>query len=280
MYFLWFLWFLFCSHWADRLVLKTWQAHFSADSAAALGRQCGVLCRLLHGRQQLSACPGVIASNFPSTVDSALVEESLQKADGNYTRTDEYDTGTVQYTLRLTSEEQQNATAFFDAKPTIRGGEYTRSDIKTSLAMKYTDICAQRTRRSPAAHRPLPAGVLHTRRRLYLRCGHHLKRQRQQGAPLCYEKRAGRAAKIKIPLPAGISCFSITKIRRLCKVLPQKPHQCAKNLPFTNAADRRRCDDPNFLLRNSHFFLTTSSEYANIIQQCETALPTEYRGIV
>ena len=22
------------------------------------GRQCGVLCRLLHGRQQLSACPG------------------------------------------------------------------------------------------------------------------------------------------------------------------------------------------------------------------------------
>ena len=87
----------------------------------------------------------MIASNFPSTVDSALVEESLQKADGNYTRTDEYDTGTVQYTLRLTSEEQQNATAFFDAKPTIRGGEYTRSDIKTSLAMKYTDICAQRT---------------------------------------------------------------------------------------------------------------------------------------
>ena len=47
----------------------------------------------------------MIASNFPSTVDSALVEESLQKADGNY----------------------------------------TRSDIKTSLAMKYTDICAQRT---------------------------------------------------------------------------------------------------------------------------------------
>ena len=87
----------------------------------------------------------MIASNFPSTVDSALVEENLQKADGNYTRTDEYDTGTVQYTLRLTSEEQQNATAFFDAKPTIRGGEYTRSDIKTSLAMKYTDICAQRT---------------------------------------------------------------------------------------------------------------------------------------
>lgn len=87
----------------------------------------------------------MIASNFPSTVNSALVEESLQKADGNYTRTDEYDTGTVQYTLRLTSEEQQNATAFFDAKPTIRGGEYTRSDIKTSLAMKYTDICAQRT---------------------------------------------------------------------------------------------------------------------------------------
>ena len=87
----------------------------------------------------------MIASNFPSTVDSALVEESLQKADGNYTRTDEYDTGTVQYTLRLTSEEQQNATAFFDAKPTIRGGEYTRSDMKTSLAMKYTDICAQRT---------------------------------------------------------------------------------------------------------------------------------------
>ena len=84
-------------------------------------------------------------NNFPSTVDSALVEESLQKADGSYTRTDEYDTGTVQYTLRLTSEEQQNATAFFDAKPTIRGGEYTRSDIKTSLAMKYTDICAQRT---------------------------------------------------------------------------------------------------------------------------------------
>lgn len=41
----------------------------------------------------------MIASNFPSTVDSALVEESLQKADGNYTRTDEYDTGTVQYTL-------------------------------------------------------------------------------------------------------------------------------------------------------------------------------------
>jgi hypothetical protein len=80
----------------------------------------------------------MVASNFPSTVDSALVEESLQKADGNYTRTDEYDTGTVQYTLRLTSEEQQNATAFFDAKPTIRGGEYTRSDIKTSLAMKYT----------------------------------------------------------------------------------------------------------------------------------------------
>ena len=77
----------------------------------------------------------MIASNFPSTVDSALVEESLQKADGSYTRTDEYDT----------SEEQQNATAFFDAKPTIRGGEYTRSDIKTSLAMKYTDICAQRT---------------------------------------------------------------------------------------------------------------------------------------
>lgn len=37
----------------------------------------------------------MIASNFPSTVDSALVEESLQKADGNYTRTDEYDTGTV-----------------------------------------------------------------------------------------------------------------------------------------------------------------------------------------
>lgn len=208
----------------------------------------------------------MIASNFPSTVDSALVEESLQKADGNYTRTDEYDTGTVQYTLRLTSEEQQNATAFFDAKPTIRGGEYTRSDIKTSLAMKYTDICAQRTRRSPAAHRPLPAGVLHTRRRLYLRCGHHLKRQRQQGAPLCYEKRAGRAAKIKIPLPAGISCFSISKIRRLCKTLRQKPHQYAKNLPFINTADRRRCDDPNFLLRNSHFFLTTSSEYANIIQ--------------
>lgn len=87
----------------------------------------------------------MIASNFPSTVDSALVEESLQKANGSYTRTDEYDTGTVQYTLRLTSEEQQNATAFFDAKPTIRGGEYTRSDIKTSLAMKYTDICAQRT---------------------------------------------------------------------------------------------------------------------------------------
>ena len=84
-------------------------------------------------------------NNFPPTVDSALVEESLQKADVNYTRTDEYDTGTVQYTLRLTSEEQQNATAFFDAKPTIRGGEYTRSDIKTSLAMKYTDICAQRT---------------------------------------------------------------------------------------------------------------------------------------
>lgn len=89
----------------------------------------------------------MIASNFPSTVDSALVEENLQKADSNYTRTDEYDTGTVQYTLRLTSEEQQNATAFFDAKPTIRGGEYTRSDIKTSLAMKYTDICAQRTGR-------------------------------------------------------------------------------------------------------------------------------------
>ena len=45
----------------------------------------------------------MIASNFPSTVNSALVEESLQKADGNYTRTDEYDTGTVQYTLRLPS---------------------------------------------------------------------------------------------------------------------------------------------------------------------------------
>ena len=189
-------------------------------------------------------------NNFPSTVNSALVEESLQKADGNYTRTDEYDTGTVQYTLRLTSEEQQNATAFFDAKPTIRGGEYTRSDIKTSLAMKYTDICAQRT------------GALQ------LRTGRF-----QQEFYI-------RAAKIKIPLPAGISCFSITKIRRLCKALHQKPHPCAKNLPFTNAADRRRCDDPNFLLRNSHFFLTTSSEYANIIQQCETALPTEYRGIV
>ena len=89
----------------------------------------------------------MIASNFPSTVDSALVEESLQKADGNYTRTDEYDTGTVQYTLRLTSEEQQNATAFFDAKPTIRGSEYTRSDIKTSLAMKYTGALQLRTGR-------------------------------------------------------------------------------------------------------------------------------------
>lgn len=87
----------------------------------------------------------MIASNFPSTVDSALVEENLQKADDAYTRTDEYDTGTVQYTLRLSSGEQQNATAFFDAKPTISGGEYTRSDIKASLAMKYTDICAQRT---------------------------------------------------------------------------------------------------------------------------------------
>ncbi len=86
----------------------------------------------------------MIASNFPSTVDSALVEENLQKTDDNYTRTDEYDAGTVQYTLHLTSGEQQNATAFFDAKPTISGGEYTRSDIKTSLAMKYTDICAQR----------------------------------------------------------------------------------------------------------------------------------------
>lgn len=37
----------------------------------------------------------MIASNFPSTVDSALVEESLQKADGNYTRTDEYDTAAI-----------------------------------------------------------------------------------------------------------------------------------------------------------------------------------------
>ena len=215
----------------------------------------------------------MIASNFPSTVDSAVVEESLQKADGNYTRTDEYDTGTVQYTLRLTSEEQQNATEFFDAKPTIRGHkDQSGHEVHGHLRPAH--------RRSPAAHRPLPAGVLYTRRRLYLRCGHHLKRQRQQGAPLCYEKRAGRAAKIKIPLPAGISCFSIAKIRRLCKTLRQKPHQCAKNLPFTNVADRRRCDDPNFLLRNSQFFLTTSSEYANIIQQCETALPTEYRGIV
>ena len=203
----------------------------------------------------------MVASNFPSTVDSALVEKSLQKADGNYTRTDEYDTGTVQYTLRLTSEEHP-----------LGHEDQSGHEVHGHLRPAH--------RRSPAAHRPLPAGVLYTRRRLYLRCGNHLKRQRQQGAPLCYEKRAGRTAKIKIPLPAGISRFSITKIRRLCKALHQKPHQCAKNLPFANAADRRRGDDPNFLLRNSHFFLTTSSEYANIIQQCETALPTEYRGIV
>lgn len=87
----------------------------------------------------------MIASNFPSTVNTQLVEKNLQKADDAYTLTREYDAGTVQYTLRLTSGAQQNSTAFFDAEPTVSGGEYTRSDIKTSLAMKYTDICAQRT---------------------------------------------------------------------------------------------------------------------------------------
>ena len=87
----------------------------------------------------------MIASNFPSTVDSALVEESLQKADGNYTRTDEYDTGTVQYTLRLTSEEQPERYGVFDAKPTIRGGELHPLGHKDQSGMKYTDICAQRT---------------------------------------------------------------------------------------------------------------------------------------
>ena len=188
----------------------------------------------------------MIASNFPSTVDSALVEESLQKADGNYTRTDEYDTGTVQYTLRLTSEEQAERYGVFRRQTHHPRRRIHPLGHKDQSGHEVHGHLRPAHRRSPAAHRPLPAGVLHTRRRLYLRCGHHLKRQRQQGAPLCYEKRAGRAAKIKIPLPAGISCFSITKIRRLCKVLPQKPHQCAKNLPFTNATDRRRRDDPNF----------------------------------
>ena len=86
----------------------------------------------------------VIASNFPSTVNIDRVEKDMQPENDNYTLTEEYDTGTVQYTLHLISGEQQNATAFFDAKPTISGGEYARSDIKTSLAMKYTDVCAQR----------------------------------------------------------------------------------------------------------------------------------------
>ena len=86
----------------------------------------------------------MIASNFPATVNIDQVEKTMQQKDDTYTMTEEFDTGTVQYTLQLITGEQQNSTAFFDAKPTITSGEYTRSDIKTSLAMKYTDICAQR----------------------------------------------------------------------------------------------------------------------------------------
>lgn len=87
----------------------------------------------------------VTPSFFPSTISTDFVSDNFEEdADGAYTKTSEYDAGTVSYTVKF-NESLGSTSDYLFAEPTIDTDEFTRSDMQGIFAIKYTDVIAERT---------------------------------------------------------------------------------------------------------------------------------------
>lgn len=87
----------------------------------------------------------VTPSFFPTTISTDFVSDNFEEdEDGVYTKTSEYDTGTISYTIKF-NESLGGISDYLFAEPTIDTQEFTRSDMQGIFAIKYTDVIAQRS---------------------------------------------------------------------------------------------------------------------------------------
>lgn len=87
----------------------------------------------------------VTPSFFPSSISTDFVSDNFEEdEDGAYTKTSEYDTGTISYTVKF-NESLGSTSDYLFSEPTIDTDEFTRSDMQGIFAIKYTDVIAQRS---------------------------------------------------------------------------------------------------------------------------------------
>lgn len=87
----------------------------------------------------------VTPSFFPSSISTDFVSDNFEEdEDGAYTKTSEYDTGTISYTVKF-NESVGSTSDYLFSEPTIDTDEFTRSDMQGIFAIKYTDVIAQRS---------------------------------------------------------------------------------------------------------------------------------------